>query len=69
MPIPLKCEDPLSVADMRYALFYGVRSGATFTITELVVVTGKDFFREFRQFEGNVSNSKLQLRLPSSWFT
>jgi len=58
----------LTVADIRYAIFYGARSGATFTITELVVVTGMDFFQEFRQFKGNVSNSKLQLRLPSEWF-
>lgn len=58
----------LSVADMRYAIFYGERSGASFSITELVVVTGQDFFKEFRQFGGKVSNSKLQLRLPSDWF-
>jgi hypothetical protein len=58
----------LAVADMRYAIFYGARSGATITITELVVVTGRDFFKEFRQFKGNVANSKLQLRLPSDWF-
>ena len=59
----------LAVADMRYAIFYGARTGSTFVITELVAVTGRDFFKEFRQFKGNVSNSKLQLRLPSSWFS
>lgn len=37
----------LAVADMRYAILYGERSGVTFAITELVVVTGKDFFKEF----------------------
>ncbi len=58
----------LAVADMRYAIFYGARFGDTFAITELVVVTGKDFFHEFRLFKGNVSNSKLQLRLPTNWF-
>lgn len=58
----------LAVADIRYAIFYGERSGSSFKITELVVVTGQDFFKEFRQFMGNVSNSKLQLRLPSEWF-
>ncbi|GGL28062.1 hypothetical protein [Nocardia jinanensis] len=58
----------LSVADVRYAIFYGERLGATFSITELVVVTGQDFFTEFRQFGGKISNSKLQLRLPSDWF-
>ncbi|MFD3707633.1 hypothetical protein ACFWUP_31240 [Nocardia sp. NPDC058658] len=58
----------LAVADIRYAIFYGERSGPNFTLTELVVATGQDFFKEFRQFKGNVSNSKLQLRLPSEWF-
>lgn len=59
----------VTVSDVRYAIFYGDRSGSEFTLTALVVVTGKDFFNEFRQFAGKVSNSKLQLRLPSEWFT
>lgn len=59
----------VAVRDCRYAIFYGERDGSTFTITALVVVTGADFFREFRQFGGRVSNSKLQLRLPSAWFS
>ena len=58
----------IAVSDVRYAIFYGVRTGATFQLAELVVVTGRDFFKEFRQFGGYVSNSKLQLRLPSAWF-
>lgn len=58
----------VAVRDCRYAIFYGDRDGSTFTITALVVVTGEDFFAEFRQFAGRVSNSKLQLRLPSAWF-
>lgn len=58
----------LAVKDMRYAIFYGERTGRSFELTELVVVTGQDFFQEFRQFQGRVSNSKLQLRLPSDWF-
>jgi hypothetical protein len=58
----------VAVRDCRYAIFYGDRYGSTFTITALVVVTGADFFTEFRQFGGRVSNSKLQLRLPSTWF-
>lgn len=58
----------VAVRDCRYAIFYGDRDGSRFTITALVVVTGQDFFTEFRQFGGRVSNSKLQLRLPSSWF-
>lgn len=58
----------VAVRDCRYAIFYGERDGTSFTITALVVVTGQDFFTEFRQFAGRVSNSKLQLRLPNVWF-
>jgi hypothetical protein len=58
----------IAVSDVRYAIFYGVRTGAIFQLAELVVVTGRDFFKEFRQFGGYASNSKLQLRLPSAWF-
>jgi len=57
-----------SVRDVRYAIFYAERAGRSFTITELVLVNGADFFREFRQFGGLTSNSKLQLRLPPTWF-
>lgn len=58
----------LAVKDVRYAIFYAKRLETAFQITSLVVVTGADFFREFRQFGGLVSNSKLQLRLPARWF-
>jgi hypothetical protein len=59
----------VAVRDVRYAIFYGLRRDSKFTITDLVVVTGQDFFKEFRQFAGKVSNSKLQLRLPGDWFS
>ncbi len=59
----------VAVSDVRYAIFYGDRSDGEFTLTTLVVVNGDDFFKEFRQFAGKVSNSKLQLRLPSEWFS
>lgn len=58
----------VTVRDVRYAIFYGDRTDSKFTLTDLVVVTGEDFFTEFRQFAGKVSNSKLQLRLPGTWF-
>jgi hypothetical protein len=58
----------VAVRDVRYAIFYGLRTDSKFTLTDLVVTTGQDFFNEFRQFAGKVSNSKLQLRLPGEWF-
>lgn len=58
----------IAARDVRYAIFYGLRANSKFTLTDLVVTTGQDFFKEFRQFAGKISNSKLQLRLPGEWF-
>lgn len=58
-----------SVRDVRYAVFYATRTQGWFTIESLVVATGADFFREYRQFGGRTSNVKLQLRLPGEWFS
>lgn len=58
----------LDVRDVRYAIFYADRDGARFMVQSLVVVTGADFFEEYRQFGGLTANKKLQLRLPSAWF-
>lgn len=56
------------VRDVRYAIFYAKRDGSSFTIESLVVTTGADFFKEYRQFGGLTANRKLQLRLPRAWF-
>jgi len=67
--IPLASVDGLaSPRDVRYAVFYGTRQEGVFSVNNLVMSTGQDFFNEFRQFAGNVKNSKLQLRLPPEWF-
>ncbi|MGW9629073.1 hypothetical protein ACWGST_00035 [Agromyces sp. NPDC055520] len=58
----------LDVRDVRYAIFYATRAGSRFTVDSLVLTTGADFFKEYRQFGGLTSNSKLQLRLPNAWF-
>ena len=55
--------------DVRYVIFYADRRNSSFTITHVVVVTGADFFQEYRQFGGLTTNKKLQLRLPTSWFS
>lgn len=59
----------LAARDVRYAIFYGERdSPVSFTVTSLVLTTGAEFFTEYQQFGGRVSNSKLQLRLPSNFY-
>lgn len=55
--------------DVRYAITYGQRTGlGSIHIDEYVLVTGEDFFNEFRRFEGMISNRKLQIPLPRGLF-
>jgi hypothetical protein len=55
--------------DVRYAVFYGERiSSSVVALRDLIVVTGADFFREFRRFGGLVTNRKLQIPLPRNLF-
>lgn len=54
--------------DVRYALFYGETDGTTVTLTQLVLVTGMDFFNRFTRFGGKVLNKKLQIPLPNDFF-
>lgn len=55
--------------DVRYAVFYAERVSETeIQIVSLVLSTGRDFFDEFMQFGGNISNSKLQMPLPRDLF-
>lgn len=55
--------------DVRYALFYGTNIGGMVKITNLYITTGQDFFSRFPQFQGKVLNKKLQIPLPSSFFS
>ncbi|GAB3543464.1 hypothetical protein GCM10027343_16900 [Noviherbaspirillum agri] len=54
--------------DTRYALFYARTDGRTVMLTHLFVTTGLDFFKRFRQFEGKVTNGKIQIPLPRNFF-
>jgi hypothetical protein len=55
--------------DVRYAVFYGTLSGRTVVIDHVVVSTGAAFFVFFRRFEGKIKNTKIQLHLPSDFFS
>lgn len=55
--------------DTRYAVFSAQTDGRAVTLTDLTVCTGADFFTAFRQFEGKVSNGKIQIPLPKDFFT
>lgn len=59
---------PIQHNDTRYAIFYAYTNNGYVTITNLVVTTGKDFFSRFKQFQGNVENTKVQMRLPDNFY-
>lgn len=50
--------------DIRYAIFDADISDSFITIKGLYLSTGKDFFKNFFQFGGNVINKKIQIPLP-----
>lgn len=55
--------------DVRYAVFYGTTDGVNVELTNFYLSTGESFFTRFRQFQGKVLNKKLQIPLPSDFFT
>lgn len=59
---------PVRRCDIRYAVFAGKLDGGRIRITNLVLVTGKDFFSRFRKFGGKVVNKKIQIHLPKNFF-
>jgi hypothetical protein len=55
--------------DVRYAIVYAKITAGTVELTHLFLSTGEAFFSRFPQFQGNVLNAKLQIPLPSDFFT
>lgn len=55
--------------DVRYAIFTGDIKSGTVTITNFYLTTGVDFFSEFPQCKGNIQNKKIQIMLPSNFFS
>lgn len=55
-------------ADVRYAVIFGQTDADLVTVESVVTTTGEAFFDEFIQFEGKVSNTKLQIPLPKDLF-
>jgi hypothetical protein len=56
-------------SDVRYAIFYAYLEGDSVVIENIVLSTGEDFFKFFQRFEGKVVNSKIQIPLPSNFFS
>lgn len=55
--------------DVRYAIFDGAVCGDQIILQNLYLVTGEDFTKYFPLFQGRGTNAKLQLPLPSDFFT
>mgnify|MGYP001028099349 FL=1 len=60
---------PVRPCDIRYALFYGSIQDGLVTIEKFYLSNGQDFFTRFPQFQGKVSNGKIQIPLPKSFFS
>lgn len=65
---PLAISPSLRQCDVRYGVFYASLDAGDVVLNHLVLVTGDEFFKVFRRFEGNVKNSKLQIPLPRGFF-
>jgi hypothetical protein len=61
--------DQVRHCDVRYAVFSGNIQDGIVTLTHLILTTGQAFFTRFPQFGGKVLNAKLQIPLPSDFFT
>lgn len=54
--------------DTRYAIFCASIAADRVCLHSLFLTTGEDFFNHFRQFQGKVQNSKIQIPLPRALF-
>lgn len=61
-------DTPPRNCDTRYAIFCANIDGNLVRLHTLLLTTGQDFFNHFRQFQGKVQNSKIQIPLPRSLF-
>ena len=66
--VPVLNGQVITHSDLRYAVFDAKTDGKTVIVTRLTMVTGLDFFKAFRRFEGNILNRKLQIPLPKKLF-
>lgn len=55
--------------DVRYAVFSGSVEEGKITLNKLYLTSGQNFYDLFPQMAGNVENAKIQIRLPSDFFS
>lgn len=54
--------------DIRYAVYFATLRDNDVRLDHVIVITGADFFKFFRRFEGNIVNQKIQIPLPEELF-
>ena len=54
--------------DVRYGIFYATIVEDKIRLDHVVLTSGADFFNYFQQMQGNVENTKNQIRLPNGFF-
>ena len=69
LDLPFLNSQRVRYCDVRYAVFYATTDASVVTLTHFFLTTGAGFFSRFPQFQGNVLNRKLQIPLPSGFFT
>lgn len=68
LDVPKIKDQQIRHCDVRYGIFYGTTSDGFVTLTHFILSTGEAFFSRFPQFQGKISNSKLQIPLPANFF-
>ena len=68
LDVPKISDCQIRHCDVRYAIFYAVKSGGNLILTKFYLTTGERFFSRFPQFQGKVLNKKLQIPLPTNFF-
>lgn len=66
--IPKIENNNIKMSDVRYCVVYGKVSEEVITINKIIITSGQDFFKYFRQFQGKEINTKIQLPLPNDFF-
>ena len=69
LDVPMIDGKQIRHCDVRYAIVYAAISNGTVKLTHLFLTTGEAFFSRFPQCQGKVLNAKLQIPLPSDFFS
>jgi len=68
LDIPSLNGTAIRICDVRYLIFIGKVNSNMITLENFYLVTGEDFFSYFKQFQGKVANTKIQLPIPKDFF-